>query len=305
MRPIIVNLDQNAASGLALQREEDSGWARLYDVLLSGVAAGNIVSPIPYETELETVPCTLDRRERIEALLLELSHGLRFKGFWEILEEETIALGREQVDLCPLKMPERSEISPPWMSAAWVRQLKKVMQLRLDAFTHTDERSDLTVLHIQTELTLSRCGDFYRNLENLRNGAPLNPEYNMTAGICDYLVKNHITPEEIVTLRDAVINHKWEAIPVLHYHNMLSAQAEHDYLQGRVATANDDIDRDRTAVALFAADYYLTEASIFELCKKARVSDLTPTKVFAVRDRARMEADLLSELERRTAVSNG
>ena len=301
MRPIVISLDQNAASGLAMQRSDDD-WQHLHDVLTAGLQSGLLVCPIPSETELETVPCRPESRRAIEETFAELSYGIRLKTYWEQLNAESLALVRSGVDLCPLSPPPQQESEGSGISQDDASYLKSTRQARLDAFEHMPEQTDLSTAEILESISLARAGDFYRNLGNMLKGAPLDPRDFMTAGICAYLVKNDITADELVAMRDAVIHHKWDAIPVLYYHSLLSAWAEHGYLRGKAATANDEVDRTRTAMALFSADYFLTDSAMAELCKKAKTAQISPTKVFTVRDRKDMTADLEATLTHRSNI---
>lgn len=295
MKPVVVSLDHNALSDLAVCGDICPEWRRLRDVLASGLQAGQLVCPVSHENLLEMAACPSRKHSQVAEVQRKLSLGIAFKKYRQLLKEETLALVRPDVDTCPYEI-----MAEGWTEAATRRSrdaiaaLKAEMQGRLDSFEGHDGREALRVDKIMEGISLDRCGDLYRNLENMLPERRPDVRDYMTIDICRYLAENGVTPDEIRDLMTAIRYHKWETIPIVYYDCLLSACMEHDWIRGRRATANDELDRSRTAMALWAADYHMTDAAVSELCRKAKTHDVSGTFVCGVRDRARL-ADLLTE----------
>jgi hypothetical protein len=291
-----------------MHRQDDANWQKLYEVLSAGVAAGHLICPIPFESALETSLCSPDKSDSIWTLLNALSLGIWFKSFDDLVNQETLALVRPDVNLCAMQAnPDRiTQIQN--LRTVW-NDVKNDKQRRLDEGELAIKNGQCQVTTnfrvLMDEISLSRCGDFYRNLISMRRQEPLNSSNRMTRGICAFLADQAITPEELHNLIEAVRHHKWESIPVLHYHALLSTQDSLAYSNGRPAKANDDVDRDRMAVSLHAADFCLTEACMAETCKQVHAANIAKSRVYAVRDCCDMTLALAASIAQRQSVVDG
>jgi hypothetical protein len=90
---------------------------------------------------------------------------------------------------------------------------------------------------------------------------------------------------EAQLLCEAVRHHRWEAIFVNFFDLILGSRWDHDSVQGQRPryNPNDEIDRWRAAVALGHSDLFITDSYIADLCRRAGVSDYTPTVIFSTK----------------------
>jgi hypothetical protein len=102
------------------------------------------------------------------------------------------------------------------------------------------------------------------------------------------LLSHELTVVEARNLSEAVRHHRWEAIPDNFFDLWLGSRWDHDGLQGQRPRyyPNDEIDRWRAAVALAHSDMFITDAYLADLCRRARVTDYTPTVVFSTKQTA-------------------
>jgi hypothetical protein len=79
--------------------------------------------------------------------------------------------------------------------------------------------------------------------------------------------------------------HRYETIPIFFYYNRLLSQFEFDLLHGgRREEVNDGHDLTRAAVALWAADIYVSDAEMADACRKVGMNALTGVAVISVRE---------------------
>ena len=163
---------------------------------------------------------------------------------------------------------------------------KKDVAEKMDAFPVNYENQDLPVTKLEKLIHKKDSFDLYNNLERLKTGQALVPTCACTTDICDFLKRNNISHDEIERLKQLVLHHKYEAIPIHFYYNRLVTQFEFDLLHGgRKEEANDAHDLTRAATALWGAQIYVCDAEMAEACKKAKIRAIqaVPTIIFSTR----------------------
>src|SRR5262249_15425544 len=145
-----------------------------------------------------------------------------------ILAEETLALVRPEIFTCPVEPGEWNdnikdsrvvedtmrEINA-WKTTAENRVVQLKDPIPTDNFSHKD---------FYYEICRSRALDFHKQIKKMLSGE--NPDPNsMFIDVCRHLQAEKITPEELNELSKAIINRTWDSIPLLCFHNQLSAVA--------------------------------------------------------------------------------
>lgn len=266
----IVSLDQNVVSNL-VKNGSDQFWRDLREQLLAGVKAGKLLCPIPKETIAETIPCSHDVRIKIRDLQHELSLGFSFKAFGMIEGEETLAMVRPNISTSSYERIVWHSVEDDALVQAKskeIRDNKNLMRRRMDAFVSAPGRDKLTVKEIRSEVITSRAGSFYRQIERLLADQPLNPTDDLQFELCRFLVSRGITKAELEQLREKILTHKWEVIPVVFFAAALGALLDHGRIRGRKYDVNDETDICRIAIALDSADMLITEKSMAYMVKQ-------------------------------------
>jgi hypothetical protein len=286
---MIISLDQNVVSFLEGSSKVALAWSKIKALLVAGTIARKVVCPIPYETAWESVPLSDGRYERIKKLQTDLSLGLSFKAYVRLLSEEVLALVRPDLDLDPFELGNWHDLCDHVRRAAprdEFRKLKENVTHQMAASPVIYENQALPTAELENVVHKKDSFDLYNNLERMRTEQTLAPTCAYTADICRYLQHSNISLDEIQRLKQLVLQHKYKSIPIHFYHNRLLTQFEFDLLHGgRRGEANDMDDLTRAATALWAAQIYVCDAEMAELCKKAKIREIqaVPTIVFSTR----------------------
>jgi hypothetical protein len=282
-----VSLDQNVVSNL-VKNGNDPYWQVLREQLVAGVRAGKLLCPIPKETIFETIPCSRDVRVKIYGLLQQLSLGLSFKQFSTIKGEETLALVRPGTPTFPFERivwhsVEDDELAT--VKAKEIQDAKAVMWRRMQAFVPSAGQDKLSVKELRGEVIASRAGSLFRQVERLIAGQQLDPADDLQFGLCRFLSSRGITRPELEHLRQRILAHEWEAIPVVFFSAALGAILDHGRIRGRKYQVNDEIDICRLAIALWAADVAITERSMACVVRQFEKEWAERLNVFAANER--------------------
>ncbi len=152
---------------------------------------------------------------------------------------------------------------------------------------------------------MEHASHVFRQINRAIDDQPLCPNDSMAIGLLERLFAMGVTKEELLVLRAAVVDRRWERIPVVAYRTILAAQLEAGYSTGtRVYDPNDEFDVSRLAVGLWAADVIITETFMVDTCRKAGTKNYSSAEVFSIRDaaevaefiRARLSAQGRSDL---------
>jgi len=164
--------------------------------------------------------------------------------------------------------------------------MKKDVAEKMNSVSVTNENQGLPFNKLEELIHKKVSFDLYVTLERMQKGQTLTPTCACTGDICDFLKHNNISHDEIERLKQLVLHHKYEAIPIHFYYNRLVTQFEYELLRGgRKQKVNDVDDLTRAATALWAAQIYVCDAEMAEICKKAKINAIqtVPTIVFSTR----------------------
>jgi hypothetical protein len=282
----VISLDQNALPSMEPGGQIRSPWSEIRARLIAAVEAGNAVCPIPPETVIESLPLSPNRHRRLKDLQDRLSRGACLKPYPLVLAEEVLALVRPEVTAAPLKPGTWDDVETRWVRGPRDRlvNLKQQIQENMRSQSINYNNRGLSRDDIERVVHEGESGDLYRNLERMEAGHPLAPNRCYTASVCGFLKLHGITKDEIQKLKEQVLCHRYEVIPVLFYYARLLSQYEFDLLRGgRRQEVNDIHDLTRAALALWAADIYVCDAEMAETCRKVGMGELTGTIVMSVR----------------------
>jgi hypothetical protein len=290
----IISLDQNVVSNLA-KNVADPFWRDLRAALLGGVKAGKLLCPIPKETIAETVPCSRDVRIKIRDLHNTLSLGFSFKHFGAVEGCETLALVRPNVDTCPYERIVWHSVENDALmkaKATEMRQAQDLMRRRMEAFIQPPDQDKLSVRDIRSEVIAERAGSFYRQIERLLAGRPLDPSDDLEFGLGRFLMSKDVTKAELEKLLEKILTRRWEAIPVVFFAAALGALLDHGRIRGRKYSVNDEVDVSRLSVALHCSATIITENSMACIVRRLEKEIGEPLDVFPIRERDALKAAL-------------
>lgn len=290
----IISLDQNVVSNL-VKNGDDPFWRDLREQLLAGVKAGKLLCPIPKETIAETIPCSRDVRIRIRDLQQELSLGFSFKPFGVIEGQETLALVRSGADTFPYERIVWHSVENDALAQAKaneMRDARDLMRRRMDPFPHSPDQNGLTVKEFRNRVITERAGSFYRQIERVIAGQPLDPSDDLQFALCRFLISRAVTKAELERLRDRILTHEWEAIRLISFAAALGALLDHGRIRGRKYSVNDEIDICRISIALHCSAMMITEKSMTYLVRQLGKEVGEPLDVFAVSERETIKTSL-------------
>jgi hypothetical protein len=265
----LIALDQNAISDLA--SPPSAIWREILGLLRAGVRSGALLCPIPTETITESVHLDRARRERIEQLCAELSHGYYFRLPWDVIAREALAKVRPGIDTFPLWIPPRINQTSESEKLASSRTIWKdsagfengvnplspeeLKFTRGSGFSKELPASHLGYLSAVEWLRLVRG-----YLNKLRNGQMLGDEQFIIQQICGTLVEMHITDKEITGLLRSIQRGQWLEIPMLTCWFALDGLFIYDQLfRGRRVQYNDEWDKFRAGEAFHYAHCFITD----------------------------------------------
>ena len=290
----IISLDQNVVSNLVNNGSEPF-WRDLREQLLAGVKEGKLLCPIPKETILETIPRGRENRIRIRNLLEQLSFGFSFKSFGTIEGEETLALVRSGVSTCPYERIVWLSAENDALTQAVAKEsqkAKEVMRCRMDAFVPGPGQNNRTVKEIRCAVMASRAAALFRQVERLIADEPLDPSDDLQLELCRLLISRGVTKAELKALREKILTHRWEAIPVVFFAAALGALLDHGRIRGRKYQVSDEVDVLRTATALHSAAMMITESPMTHLARQLGKELGESLDVFAINEREAIKATL-------------
>lgn len=230
-----------------------------------------MLCPTPTETISESVRLDRTRRERIEHLCIELSHGYYFRFPWDIIAREALAIVRPGVDISPLWRPPRINRSSEAENAASSHAIWKDSSAFERAVNPlpADELKAIFVSKAAKEFSPSELGymsavDWLRmvrsRLNKLRNGQMIDDEQFMIQMICGALVEMQVTDREIKGLLRSIQRGQWLEIPMLTCWFALDGLSLYGQLfRRRRYRYNDEWDKFRAGAAFHAANCFITD----------------------------------------------
>lgn len=287
----VISLDQCFLSNLALNPSNGDRFHLLKESVLKAVGCGKLVCPAHVEETIsESVLLPEVTREKVIALQNELSLGVAFRGFGELLELETLSLVRPTFQFEPFKVelisiPESVDVQKLAFAnraaKAEAVALAKQLPYPPKSYSPNDNLDD-----IANKVGTERAASMYRITRAILEKGDLNtgkPEWPYTQAVGEFLLQRDITELECHNLLSKILNHEWETIPILGLHTILWAKVEEDMIKaGRAFKANDHIDILKLAVGLGFADAIACDTPMKEVVKQTKLAQAT--KVFSIRE---------------------
>jgi hypothetical protein len=261
-------------------------WSQIKSSLIAGVETGKLVCPIPHETIWESTPLSEQRYRRVRELQSRLSRGVFFKSFTRLLSEEVLALVRTGVDITPWEHGCWRDLRAQLIGSVSrddFMKLKKSVEDQVDALTVDSQNQRLRQAELEQFVRKRVVFDLYHNLDRLNAGQALAANCPFTLDVCDFIRSTGVSLAEVLSLKQFVLHHKYEAIPILFYYIRFVAQFEFDLLHGgRRPEANDATDLTRMAMALWGSDAHVCDAEMAQLCKKTKIDRFSNTVILPV-----------------------
>jgi hypothetical protein len=266
---------------------------RFGEFLIEMAEQGAVVCPVPPEANAESLPLPVEKRLELQAKLRLLATNrdgkglIAFKGLWQLIAEESLALARreppppaiELFDWLPMDDDETAKAIVNCYRSAKVQWKGNVARMGL---TTGPKR---TIEEIRADVVMEHASHVFRQINRALDDQPLSPNDSMAIGLLERLLAMGITKNELLELRAAVVDRTWQQIPVVTYRTILAAQLEAGYSTGiRDYDPNDEFDVSRLAVGLWAADVIITEAFMADTCRKAGTKNYSSAEVFSTRD---------------------
>jgi hypothetical protein len=261
--------------------------------------AEKLLCPIPKETILETVPCSRDVRIKIRDLQQELSRGYSFKSFGAIEGAETLALIRAAVDTCPYEPILWHSVENDELARTRTKEMRTIqglMSRRMQAFITWPDRTSLTVEEIRCRVIVERAGSLYRQIDRLIAGQPLDSSDDLQLNLCRFLMLRTVGNVELDQLRDKIVTHQWEAIPLVFFAAALAALLDRGRIRGRKYTVNDEVDISRVSIALHCSVMMITEKSMAYSVRQLEKEWGESLEVFGINERDAIQTSLETAL---------
>lgn len=241
-----------------------------------------------------------------------------FKSIYTMIEEESLALARNLPPPSSFDRIAWHSVEDDQLAAKqWgkFQKEKDLMKKRFARFNNPPLENGLSFQQARDVIVNEHVSHVVRQVERLERGQGPARRDHMGYALARYLQSQKVNRTELLRLKKAILDRKWEGIPVIWYRSLLAAQREIEYRSAlpRKYDVNDEIDLPRMAVALNAASVCITDRSMAALCsrvnrsitsmlKRAHVDDWTPKSVFAIGETSNAADFIEAELVRRAST---
>jgi len=295
---IIVCLDQCAISQLARSDREGGSIGQLKDALVHGVQELKLICPVANETIVETTGIkSAEQRLKIYDLHSRLAGPqvggplLAFKNMWKMINEETLALARSQDPPSPFELLRWRRVDDDRLAAETWRGVvegkeRMLERVRSHKLAHPGKPL-IKSAKKDVVLATEHAGHVYRQVERLLAGKEPHEDDQMGYELALYLRRQRVARDELEKLKQDILHHRWEAIPVVFNRTQLTARLETDCLKSHMPrgyNVNDEFDIPRLSVGLWSADVIITDSAMSELCRAVKTDRWSSAKVFAIRE---------------------
>jgi hypothetical protein len=295
---IIICLDQCAISELAKAALAKNSMGELRKILLEAAQELKLICPVASETIVETTGLkSAEQRIEIYELHSQLAdpHAvgplLAFKNIWKMIDEETLALARSQAPPSAFEFFRWRRVDDDKLAADTWRGViegkqRMLERVRAHELAHPG-RPTIELTKKSAALATEHASHIYRQLERLLAGEGPDKSDHMGYELAVYLRQQDITRTELEKLKQDIVHHRWEAIPVIFNRTQLTARLEADFHQTnspRSYDVNDEFDIPRLSVGLSSADVIITDSAMAQLCRTVKTDTWSSAKVFAIRD---------------------
>lgn len=296
-RPKLVSLDQCYLRFLLRPPPNGNGFVRLRKTLSNAVNAKKVFCPAHVqETIYESVVLPESDRDAIIDLQNELSKGLCFVPFFDILADSTLKLARPSHRILPLDVGRIAFRQGAELKALAdeIREAKAAAVARAEQtpYPPSSYREGAGLQGIYQALSRERAASMYRIVAAISSTGSIQTgkqEWEGAQHVGEFLVSQKVTKDECATLKEAVINHDWERIPVYFNHTVLFAKVERDGIEvGRRFTMNDHPDILRVAVALKYSDAITCDTFVKEAIRQVGFENERTGVVFSPKEPERL-----------------
>jgi len=287
----VLSLDQCFLSELALNRRNESRIAVLKAAILGAVSCGKLVCPAHVqETIFESTLLPERERDRVLAFQNEISCGLAFLSFTDLLGLETLLLVRPTVQIVPYRIqPLRIGKSVDLKKLASENRAAKAAALaRADQVPYPPKSYDPNdqLADFFRKVSRERSASMYRITKAILGSGTVNTrrqEWEFAVPVGKFLLQEGIANSECHNLLAKILSHEWEIMPIIGFHTLLWAKIEQDMQKAdRVFKVNDQLDILRLAVALQYADAVACDTPMKDAIRQTRLDEAVT--VFSMRE---------------------
>lgn len=264
----IICLDQCAISALAKSDRSSEELWRIKETLIEGAEKLDLICPIAAETIVETTGLrSAEERINIYRLHTKLADAgldgphLAFKNMWKMIEEETLALARSEPPPSAFELFRWRRIEDDQLaSETWRGVLEDKQRMIERVKAHAAMQTNKPTIAFSKKgiaLAEQHAAHVFRQVERLIAGQEPDKHDHMGYDLALYLREKGITRSELEKLKQDILYHRWEFIPVVLNRTQLTAQLEADFYRDKTPrnyNVNDEIDIPRLSVGLSSAD---------------------------------------------------
>jgi hypothetical protein len=309
----VICLDQCAISELAKADSADGSIGQLKEMLLQAVRDVRLICPVAKETIVETTGLkSAEQRLKIYELHSRLAGRqvggplLAFKDMWKMIDEETLALARSQDPPSAYELFRWRRIDDDKLAAeTWRGVIESKERMLKRVQSHALAHPGKPIIELTKKgaaLATEHASHVGRQVERLLAGEEPDENDHMGYELALYLRRQRVTRAELEKLKEDIVHHRWETIPVVFNRTQLTARLEADFHQTdkpRRYKVNDEFDIPRLSVGLWSADVIITDSAMAQLCRTIKTDRWPSAKVFAIRDVSKVIEHLESLLAAR------
>jgi hypothetical protein len=214
-----------------------------------------------------------------------------FKNMWKMINEETLALAQSQDPPSAFELFRWRRVDDDRLAAETWRGVvegkeRMLERVRSHKLAHPGKPL-IKSAKKDVALATEHAGHVYRQVERLLAGKEPNEDDQMGYELAFYLRRQRIARAELEKLKQDILHHRWEAIPVVFNRTQLMARLETDFYKTdmpRNYKVNDEFDIPRLSVGLCSADVIITDSAMSQLCRVVKTDRWSTAKVFAIRE---------------------
>ena len=211
-----------------------------------------------------------------------------------MIDEETVALARSEppptaFELIRWRRIDEDQLAKETWEEVTAGKGRMIERIKAHRLQPADGKPVFEKTRKGAVLASEHASHVFRQITRLLEGEPLQESDHMGYNLAVYLKEQHISRPQLEKLREDILHHRWETIPVIFSRTQITAQLEAGYRcekAPRKYDVNDEFDVPRISVGLSSADLIITDAAMAQVCRSAKIEEWPRTKVFAIREAA-------------------